>query len=374
MNFPKHLFSLDISRGLAATAVVFYHWQHFFLEQGKNFNRSQQPLYSLLRPLYDHGNHAVPFFFQLSGFVFFWLYRDEVASGNCSAYRFGVLRFARLYPLHVATLLIVLVLQAIHARVIGGYFMYSYNDFYHFVLHLFFISNWGFEHGASFNGPIWSVSIEIGLYCIFFLFCSARALKSMKFAVLLICPAAMIKLGWGSQWAPAVLAFFIGGLTFELVSIYLVYRTRLLDSLFIISAIIAWVGILTSNRIEYLLLLGHHDLFFLYPLTICCLVVAETRFPDFPKGLGWIGNLTYSSYLLHFPLQLVFVLCTFGLGYDKTVFEQTSTLIAFLLLLCVFSLIAFHGLERPMQSIIRNALLSKKGVTVHGSVKERFLS
>ena len=43
------------------------------------------------------------------------------------------------------------------------------HDFYHFVLQFFFISSWGFEDGPSFNGPIWSVSIEIFIYGIFFL-------------------------------------------------------------------------------------------------------------------------------------------------------------------------------------------------------------
>lgn len=85
MNFPKYLFSLDIARGLAAAAVVFWHRQHFFFEHCKlpsDFDKTQQPLYTWFSLLYDHGHLAVPFFFPMSGFVFFWLYREKVVSSD----------------------------------------------------------------------------------------------------------------------------------------------------------------------------------------------------------------------------------------------------------------------------------------------------
>ncbi len=30
-TWPKRLYSLDITRGIAAVAVLFWHWQHFVL-------------------------------------------------------------------------------------------------------------------------------------------------------------------------------------------------------------------------------------------------------------------------------------------------------------------------------------------------------
>jgi peptidoglycan/LPS O-acetylase OafA/YrhL len=53
-----------------------------------------------------------------------------------------------------------------------------YNDFYHFFLNIFLISFWGIEKGFSFNTPIWSVSIEILAYIIFFI--SINFLKKYK--------------------------------------------------------------------------------------------------------------------------------------------------------------------------------------------------
>ena len=39
-------------------------------------------------------------------------------------------------------------------------FGYS-NDWYHFILHLFFASDWGFQNNLSFNAPIWFMSTLI---------------------------------------------------------------------------------------------------------------------------------------------------------------------------------------------------------------------
>jgi peptidoglycan/LPS O-acetylase OafA/YrhL len=365
MNLPKHLYSLDVFRGIASIAVVFWPWQHFFMkgaQHPQDFSRAEQPLYALFKPMYEHGNLAVPFFFQLSGFVFFWLYQEKVTSGACSGYQFAVLRFARLYPLHVLTLLLVVALQSLYARVIGGYFAYPWNDAYHFALQAVFMSHWGFERGDSFNAPIWSVSIEIGLYCLFFLYCLARLPNAVKLMTVLVGTALVIKLGLGgARWPPAILAFFLGGLTYGAVDTYLQYRSKCIDALIVFTAIASWLGVLTSEQLEYWLLTrGHDSLFFLFPITITCLVIAETRFPNFPRRAAWIGNLTYSSYLLHFPLQLIFVLFVFGLGYDEAVFRSSSTLVVFLLLLFTLSLLTYHRFERPFQDMLRTQLLPRR--------------
>ena len=105
-------------------------------------------------------------FYAISGFVFAYIYLsiNEKVSGK----EFFVNRFARLYPLHFATLIIVAILQIINWSTTNSFQITHYNDFYHFILQLFFISSWGFEEGHSFNGPIWTVSIEIFIYGVFF--------------------------------------------------------------------------------------------------------------------------------------------------------------------------------------------------------------
>src|SRR5437868_4606230 len=110
----KRLTSLDALRGIAALAVVVWHWQHFFAIGGgwqRGWTRDMQPFFAVLKPLYLQGWAAVDLFFVLSGFVFFWLYGDTVRTREIGTGRFAWLRASRLYPLHLAMLLAVAVMQ-----------------------------------------------------------------------------------------------------------------------------------------------------------------------------------------------------------------------------------------------------------------------
>ena len=321
---PARLYNLDFSRGLAALCVVIFHWQSFFFEQYElpaTFDRTTQPLYQWLRPLYERGGYlAVSFFFILSGFVFFWLYHQNIRDRQCSFYQFAALRLARLYPLHAATLLLVLALQVVYFSRNNESFVYPYNDGYHFVLQTFFVSNWGFERGYSFNAPIWSVSIEIGLYVLFFAFAFLRGNTAVKLVGIVLTTVLLMGLGLSDRWAPAILAFFMGGLTYECLVKYLQLRSKTLDIIVVSTALALWLGISISDRVAQLLLTQGMHVLVLYPFTIVALVLMELEFPHLGKRFAWIGDITYSSYLLHFPLQLGFVLCATKIGYDKSLF------------------------------------------------------
>jgi Predicted acyltransferases len=124
---PKHFYSLDALRGLAALAVVCWHWQHFFYQGQalKEFSMASQPFYRVLSLFYNSGDRAVDLFFCLSGFVFYWLYSAKVKTGAVTAARFTVLRFSRLYPLHFVTLMAVLVMQTAMLAQTGNLFHLS---------------------------------------------------------------------------------------------------------------------------------------------------------------------------------------------------------------------------------------------------------
>ena len=171
---PKYFHSMDIIRGLAALVVVLFHWQHFYFSgdvAGVVPDKTLLPLYSQLSLLYDDGFLAVDLFFLLSGFIFYWLYADRLANGKTSSRQFFGYRFTRLYPMHIVTLISVAVLQWQMLRQSGHYFIYPFNDTYHFVLNLFLVNSWGLEKGPSFNAPCWTISVEVLMYILFFITC-----------------------------------------------------------------------------------------------------------------------------------------------------------------------------------------------------------
>src|SRR5215469_1965207 len=119
----------------------------------------------------------VEFFFALSGFVLTYVYTPRLRDlwrprGYASFLR---ARLARLYPLHLAMLLLILVmvvtLRAIAAR--HGY-LSIYDERWHpivtwqtFVANLFLVQAWNLFPYLSWNGASWFVSVEF-LLCLLF--------------------------------------------------------------------------------------------------------------------------------------------------------------------------------------------------------------
>jgi peptidoglycan/LPS O-acetylase OafA/YrhL len=218
------LYGLDAARGIAALSVVVWHWQHFFYASTgrlpNNFITSSQPFYHLLTPFYKVGFIAVDFFFCLSGFVFFWLYQYIISRGELTCGSFFLLRFSRLYPLQLATLLFVACGQYFFHLRTATYFIYPC-DFYHFIMNLFFVQNW-WTSVVSFNGPSWSVSSEVLLYCIFFGLARLNILRHVT-ASLVLAFLGILPIWHDLPIASGLTGFYLGG------CIYFLWQ-RLLNS------------------------------------------------------------------------------------------------------------------------------------------------
>lgn len=377
MDFPKRLYSLDVTRGLAALTVVIFHWGHVFTGAGAMVDPADRPFHRWLAPVYRHGELAVDFFFVLSGFVFYWLYADQIARRKIGAGVFTLLRFARLYPLHLATLILVACLQWAYYRGHGGYFVYPHNDAAHFVMNLAFASSWGFQAGHSFNGPVWSVSIEILLYAIFFACCRLGWVKPWQLAVLCVVGLALHPLN--QPLSRGVFGFFLGGITCQfarwVVASGISQRTLILT---LTACVCAWAAALanTAGLVDLGRFMGTENslmsgnaggigdkvrrvlmdrgaVLMLYPLTILACVFLEVRRGSLGRRLAFLGDISYSSYLLHFPLQLAIILVLAAGGWSIGLLTQGWTLIAFYAVLIPMSLAVFRCFERPAQSFIR---------------------
>lgn len=392
VSIPNRFYSLDFIRGLAALAVVFWHWQHFFYA-GSTFmpyDVQAQPFYSLFFLFYETGWLAVDFFFSLSGFIFFWLYAEQIAERRVSAWQFFSLRFSRLYPLHLATFIFVLVAQKWVMASTGDYFVVPFNDAYHAVLNLLMASSWGFEQGPSFNGPVWSVSVEVLMYMLFFIVCLLFRLRLQ--AVLAMMAIGLLVMVISPIVGRGIFSFFMGGAIFRLYR-YLCQQGLVNKVLPIVLGATAalWLGtlievktgwlwshvqqLLSANlpsNLHPLIDKGIHGatrfipIALLFPLTILALALSETYRGHLGRRFSMVGNLTYSSYLLHFPLQLVVFEITRYIGIANSFFYSSLSMIVFFVLLIPICLLSYYYFETPAQKHVRVFMLShtKKQKTV----------
>jgi peptidoglycan/LPS O-acetylase OafA/YrhL len=210
------ILGIELLRFTSALAVLIFHYQHFTFVGASPVDliRTQQPFYPVLGFFYRYGFYGVEVFWCISGFIFFWKYAREIAGRTLAGYTFFILRVSRLYPLHLATLLFVAVMQWVYRSKNGAFFVYQVNDLQHFVLQLFMASNWGPETAESFNGPIWSISIEVLVYAIFFM--SLRYLSSSAIFITLVAVGAgliqLLKLSENPLFT-CLMYFYLGCLT-----------------------------------------------------------------------------------------------------------------------------------------------------------------
>ncbi|MEY4916626.1 MAG: hypothetical protein RL616_539 [Verrucomicrobiota bacterium] len=376
---PKHFYALDNLRGLAALLVVIYHWGNFLYDGRSPFHGDphQLPFYTILRPVYEQGLMAVDLFFCLSGFIFFWLYAQAIAEKKVTFKQFASLRFSRLYPLHFVTLLAAAGATYAIRHLDGSYWGDAgYNDWYHFALQIFFASNWGWEDGVSFNSPIWSVSVEVWLYLMFFSLCRLRLLD---WKLVLGYGLTGLLLMQNDSWlvGKGILGFFMGGLAFKFFS---QIQTRDIPVRNIVLALgVIWIFFPVNYSMNFayrawchlgaapdnfvigqtiiLLTTYSYDLF-LFPATLVLLALWETKRGTLGRRLAFLGNISYSSYLLHFPLQLLVIILAIRCGWPKSLFTNPAALLVFLGLVIGVSLASYHWFEKPLQHWLRKKMLS----------------
>ncbi|MGH6876705.1 MAG: acyltransferase family protein [Rhizomicrobium sp.] len=380
----KRLYSLDVLRGVAALAIIFWHWQHFFAVRGiwqAVWSRAMQPGYLVFKPLYDEGWVAVDVFFAVSGFVFFWLYLEPVARREIGAGKFALQRLSRLYPLYIVTLLAAAAMQLAFHHQTGNWFIFDANDWPHFVKSILLVQQWlPPDEMQSFNGPDWAVSIEVLLYILFF--AAVRVgLRGPLSAVCLAAAGAVVFFHDG-QIGRGIMGFFWGGATYYAVrSIASLPRAKTVARIIALMALAAWAIAIANIYFGFLqslfgafpppiaqFLIGYEYsvflmafIFVVIPLTLAALALHEELFGGAWSRFTLLGDISYSTYLIHFPMQLALALLALRLGWMPADFMHGAVMVTFYAVLIVLGVLSYTCFERPVQAAIRGALRQSRG-------------
>ncbi len=340
---PRHLDALTGIRGIAAWGVVLYH--------------IRLSLTALLPPeaiqLFAKGYLAVDLFFILSGFVIWHNYAARIAGGGWAETRlFLWRRFARVWPLHFAILLafagFALVLT-ITGRDTSGYPLAE------LPLHLLLVQNWRLTPDLSWNHPAWSISTEFAAYLLFpALVLAAQWERVPTWALLTI--AATLALGLHLLFSASghvrlgddipgmglwrcLTGFALGCMMRQLWQRWVdVPHGGLLAGL-------AFAGITLAGLGQGLPETGWVPAAFFTGL----LALALGRGPVVRllggKALTYLGEISYSTYLAHFGLFIVFKLAF----VDQSLQLGWVGLAGFLAVVLAASMALYHGLEKPAQ-------------------------
>jgi Predicted acyltransferases len=348
---------LDALRGIAALGVVFWHY-------GAHFDA--HPLAGILHPFYNAGFLLVDFFFVLSGYVIGRAYWNRKRQWHL--FRNIWARVARLFPLHLLTLLITAALViTLPISANDTDFNQPANDLKHFVLNLLLLNQAGFQDGWSFNTPAWSISTEFIVNVGFLAFISwsltARLVGTILLAVVgavllvLIRPAVLDgQTAFGFldvNLLRCALGFSAGVFAYLLLERFdgarrLTASPRIAD-LIGASALIAMTSLMIAS--------GRHppirDYLISIAIALSCVIFipfsATLKVLLCRRWLVFLGDISYSTYLVHYPIQLALYSASMH-GLARMDYTSPMLLLGYLVAVICIAAITHKYVELPCQA------------------------
>ena len=364
-NPHPNIDSLTSLRGFLALWVVLYHFWKDVL--------ALFPSARVLSPVVTQGHFAVPVFFMLSGFVLAYNYGQGWFSLGIRKYcRFLFARWARIYPVHFFSLLVVLGMVAVcrGKRWPLSDAGYGAADF---VLNLFLAQTWVPDFRLNWNYPSWSISCEWFAYLWFPILCAAvlrhLTTRPRAYTFLVLCWGATLGLYAFANESPfrelvRVMPTFLAGTAIHACLSRIPGRRphllRRLPDLLLMT--LAAVPLVTGGRLMGALLLTG----------FLTLVYLLARLGNDCSGLWtsriviYLGEVSYSLYMAHTLAQKI---CYKLLPVER--FTAASWIVRFgvmlLYLVCIgcLSLGTYYFVERPWRWRLRRLIRAHHDVSGH---------
>lgn len=341
--------------GLALWVVVYHYWNDVV----RLF-----PAADALSPIARLGHMAVPAFFMLSGFVLTHNYADRFAGGSLAGvWTFWKLRLARIYPVHLATLLAVAVMVEVGTRLgmpPGGE-GYTTREF---VLNLFLVHTWVPDFRLNWNYPSWSISSEWFAYLAFPL-AAAWLLHRLRSAARAAAFAAVCLTG-----TVVLMTWWAGKPFYELVLVVPTFFAGTAACLFV-TASPGGGGRIERGAADALLAGLAACCFIPFPdlavagLAVVCfaLIVALARAGDRPRGYWitkpatYLGEVSYSLYMTHTLAQKVAYKLLPAASFAESHWGvKAGVLAAYAGLVAACCLGSYYLIERPARTWARRLI------------------
>ena len=364
MNNIRYFYCVDFLRWIAALGILIHHYTAYFLygsltlssEVVSKYNIENSKIMTFIIDNAILGSYGVWFFWMISGFIF----SHMLVNQKISLYEFSIKRFSRLYPLHFVTLIIITILEFYSLFKFGNYQLESnLYDLYHFILNLFFISEWGLQNGYSFNRVVWSVSIEIPVYFGFFIL--LYFIKKNHFLyiliIMLLSKAILHSEFINYHLKTCFFYFMFGSFIYFFCKKFNEYKMTL-SLISIIGIILVPLSFIFERSMIKTFESYIPTTLLLFSSIICLAFCLESKFGRSIKKINFLGNSSYAMYLLHIPIIVSIMILT-DLGFIRDfIFSRPEFVIFFIFLVNILSIICFKYFENPMRKKL-NFLMTK---------------
>jgi peptidoglycan/LPS O-acetylase OafA/YrhL len=337
-------------RGIAAVLVVAFHYAVPLRDVGFDVNRHTI--------LVARGYLWVDLFFILSGYILCHVYLTRLFDLGSIALFFRA-RLARIYPLHIATLLLLVGCQVALPRITGVSVDFGKPDT--LWLNVLDIHAWGMLTHYGWNFPSWSISAEFAAYLLFPIICiGIRLAPAITFSVL--ASVVVARMIFVALTPPRY--HFEQLALFECLPMFalgiMLYRSRpfaLRSSFAMTSALqlVALVGIVFAMHF------GLNDAMLVFPFA---LLIFSTQADTGAAGrvlrsgpLVMLGEWSYSIYMIHIPVLFLLQVAwptiavqPFGLSAPAA---NVSLVLASTIMTVILGCLSFHYFEKPIRDWLR---------------------
>ena len=343
--------ALTALRAVGALWVVFYHFDNELRFFQTSWIRA--------------GYLGVDLFFVLSGFVIAYSYADDFARGRTGWRPFLAARLARIYPMHLFSLLMLLVMYRT-ALSIGSPLMPSEYTARDFLLNLLLLQSWGLSDHLSWNYPSWSISTEWFVYLCFPLIAAALSkVRSQRDAWA----------GWLALFAAlALVAAIRNGGNLDLLNGWSLLRG---GCEFLMGALLfviyrfdprpsrGWSRTAIMAALAGLLWFPFRATDFVYPVIFSVIVFAAARARGAlqmalsSRPVVYLGEISYSIYMTHILLRkLVVRWVHLEVAPDSNLAVRLAVFGLCVALALLVAALCYHAVESPARTALRR--LSKR--------------
>jgi peptidoglycan/LPS O-acetylase OafA/YrhL len=305
---------------------------------------------------------GVSFFFILSGFILAYNYRDAIINKKIVKANFYIARLARIYPLHLLTLLIAvpLTLQIPKFDLVLWTKQLVFNST--LTQSLIPIKKIYF----SFNSPSWSISNELFFYLFFpLLIVLIFKLKKQRYSIGFLLPFLLLLPILTALISPKyykdlfyvnpffrIFDFIIGILLFELYQILKVKKRLFNSSMLEFLSLSLLVGFFSIHL--YFPLVVRYSFYYWLPMSFLILVFAfqegvVSRLLSHEKWL-LLGEISFGFYMFHQLILKYFIILNKSYLHLTNDYLIVSIILTLSLLVSYISLIWF---ENPMNKYLK---------------------